>query len=285
MARALFAIVFAFAAVEGALAANTTGNATMAPTTTAAATEAPGNTTMAPTTEAPTTEAPTTEAPTTEAPTTEAGNGTVAPTTEAPTTEAPTTEAPTTEAPTTEAPTTEAPMTEGNSTTPAAASSTVTGSITLVAPGLNQSTIEASSTTALALHFDIAEDKLSITVVESRRLGMDDNSRNLAGTFAIAYVLQVSPAQLASVNEKVAAAASDPDTFKSTMTTKVKAALTAAGVDASQVTVSAVTVPVTVTTGVITTTTMKDDVVSAAAGNTLAFISLVTVTKMLFSRT
>jgi len=152
----------------------------------------------------------------------------------------------------------------------------------VVAPGLNKTTIEGAAVTSLATHFGVAEDQLTATAVESRRLGMDDNSRRLPGTWSITYEVQVSPTQLASVNEKVTAAANNPDTFKSELTTKFKDALTAAGVDASSVTISAVTTPGVTTPGVTTT---KNDVASAAAGKSVAFISLVTVTKLLFSRT
>jgi len=152
----------------------------------------------------------------------------------------------------------------------------------VVAAGLNKTTIEAAAVTSLATHFGVAESALTANAVESRRLGMDDNSRRLPGTWAIAYEVLVSPTQLASVNAKVTEAANNPDAFKTALTTKFKDALTAVGVDSSSVTVSAVETPVVIAPGA--TTTMKDDVVSAAAGKTVALISLVTVAKMLFSR-
>merc|ERR1711933_217498 len=108
------------------------------------------------------------------------------PTTEAPSTGGNTTEGPaTTEAPTTEGPTTEAPTTEGPTTANTTGYSTVSGSVTVVAPGVNKTTIEAAAVTSLALHFGVAEDALTANAIESRRLRMDDNSRRLPGTWAI----------------------------------------------------------------------------------------------------
>jgi len=107
------------------------------------------------------------------------------------------------------------------------------GSLTMVAAGLTKAQVEAAAKKSLAAHFGVAEDMLTASVTESRRLGMDGSGRLLAGTWTIAYELYVSPGQVESVSAKVIAAAGKPHVFNQAMATQFKTHLKAAGVGAT----------------------------------------------------
>jgi len=165
----------------------------------------------------------------------------------------------------------------------------VEGSITVVIIGLTKEQVESASKKSLAGHFGVDETRVTATAVETRRLGMDGNSRRLAGTWTIAYVFHASPAEVDSVNTKVAAASNAPADFKAALAAKFIAALKDAGVPANvadALTVAAATAAVPVVTTPATTSgttgTAGGDQTSAAS-KTVAFISFVTVIKTLFS--
>jgi len=147
------------------------------------------------------------------------------------------------------------------------ASTKVEGSITVVAAGVTKAQVEAASKTALAEHFAVAATRLTTTATETRRLGVDGNDRRLKGTWTIAYSFLALPAEVTSINTKVATATSAPDAFKKALTTKFIASLRKAGVTdtvADAIVVSSATS--------VATTTDATTGTSGAAQTSLAFL-------------
>jgi len=109
----------------------------------------------------------------------------------------------------------------------------VDGSLTLVATGLNKTTVEAVAKKSIATHFGVNESGVTLSAVESRRLAEDGNVRRLKGNWAITYSFMVAPAKVTAVQAKVDSAKTSPAAFKSAMATLLVTNLKAAGVPAS----------------------------------------------------
>jgi len=109
--------------------------------------------------------------------------------------------------------TTTTSTTTSTTTTTAQAAGTVTGSFTLENVAVNTSDVEAASTSLLAELWNVTDDKVILTLTESRRLednqpGLDliavsseSNPRRLAGILTVAYEIVVPVAWIeASIN-------------------------------------------------------------------------------------
>jgi len=129
---------------------------------------------------------------------------------------------------------------ESNATTtpmmPVVAQMKVAGSLTMTLNGapstdVNTMVVEAAARNAIAEHFGVVAESISVTATESRRLNV--NRRRLAGTWNIIYEFRVISAMVAFVQAMVDTATNAPANFLTTMATTFKAHLEAAGVPES----------------------------------------------------
>jgi len=163
------------------------------------------------------------------------------------------------------------------------ASTKVEGSVTVVAAGVTKAQVEAASKTALAEHFAVASSRLTTTATETRRLGVDGNDRRLKGTWTIAYNFLALPAEVTSINTKVATATSAPAAFKAALATKFKAGLKKAGVDATVADALVVSSATSVATTTSATTGVATSGTSSAKLQALSVLSLCALLRAMVS--
>jgi len=109
----------------------------------------------------------------------------------------------------------------------------------LTATNLTQTVVEQAGKKAVAGHYNVSENIVSVTVTETRRL--NGALRRLAGTWKISYQFIVPPEKANTVAAKVDAATSNADAFKQEFTQVFKDKLIAAGASSDAVNSIAVT--------------------------------------------
>jgi len=135
----------------------------------------------------------------------------------------------------------EAPTTTAAMTTPEAAQ-TFSGSLSFISTALTKDQVATSAKKSLAKEFGIDESRVTITVEETRRL---DSLRQLAGTWNVAFSLDVPSSQVAVVEAKVTAIQTDPTTFKTAINQAMKTELQALGVSETDAAISVASVTAT----------------------------------------
>lgn len=99
----------------------------------------------------------------------------------------------------------------------------------MTATGVNKSQMETAAKNAVAGHFDVPPETVTVTVTESRRLhGVA--GRKLAGVFKVDYEILAPAEKVAAVEAKLTTARADPNVFKASMKTKLSTHLANAGV-------------------------------------------------------
>jgi len=114
----------------------------------------------------------------------------------------------------------------------------IVGSLTISLSGVTQLQMEKATRKSLAAEFVVPERFVSLKVTESRRLvGAGELNRRLAGTWNVAFAIDVPASQKASVEAKALSLADDGASLEAAMVTHLKAAGVAAAV-ANSVSVS-----------------------------------------------
>merc|ERR1712094_9741 len=78
---------------------------------------------------------------------------------------------------------------------------TYSGTLTVNAAGATKTRIETAAKKALASKLGVAEDSISVTATESRRLAAS-LQRRLAGTWSVSFTIVAPASQLATVDTK-----------------------------------------------------------------------------------
>merc|ERR1712070_843357 len=91
----------------------------------------------------------------------------------------------------------------------------IAGSMTFTAQGLQKQQVETASKAALSSALDVHQSLITVTATESRRLLVSE--RRLAGTWNVAYELQVAEAKGAAVTQAMTTIKADSNAFKGSL--------------------------------------------------------------------